>query len=107
MLGLFVTVLVKILFVQVVFSEGGIQHHFFCVVRRYRYSDQTIRPISSNNLTARFVYRDAEGFSFPVTYLDADYLIGVLQERSPSVVPDRANLRYALTPRQLRSRLES
>jgi hypothetical protein len=97
-------VLVRDIFRKVVFSDSEIEYHFFWVHRRFRYDDlQSIRPVNNYNLTACFRFRDGSEFKYPLAYYDADYLLEILKERSPSVLAELAALRNALTPHGLRT----
>lgn len=97
------TVLVRDIFWSVVFSDTQIEYRFFWIRRWFRYEDLvSIRPINHYNLTARFSFRDGAQFKYPLAYYDADYLLEILEQRSPSVLPELAALRDALTPRWLR-----
>jgi len=99
----FLFAFVRELFWRVVFSDSEIEYHFFWVHRRFRYDDlQSIRPVNNFNLTACFRFRDGSEFKYPLAYYDADYLLEILKERSPSVLPELAALRNALTPHGLR-----
>jgi hypothetical protein len=97
-------VFVRDIFWKVVFSDSEIEYHFFWVHRWFRYDDlQSIRPVNNYNLTARFRFRDGSEFKYPLAYYDADYLLEILKERSPSVLPELAALRDALTPHGVRT----
>lgn len=97
-------VFVRDIFWKVVFSDSEIEYHFFWVHRRFRYDDlQNIRPVNNYNLTACFRFRDGSEFKYPLAYYDADYLLEILKERSPSVLPELTALRNALTPHGLRT----
>ncbi len=97
-------VFIGILFKKVVFFEDEIQYHCFWIHRRYRYSDlQTILPVGKYNLNARFLFRNGEIFKVALGWDDAEYLLEILKDRSPAVLDDLAQLRYALGPNQPRS----
>jgi hypothetical protein len=97
-------VFVRDIFWKIAFSDSEIEYHFFWVHRRFRYDDlQSIRPLNNYNLTACFRFRDGSEFKYPLAYYDADYLLEILKERSPSVLPELAALRNALTPHDLRT----
>jgi hypothetical protein len=92
---------IGILFKKVVFSEDEIQYHFFWIYRRYRYNDlQSIQPVNKYNLNARFIFKNGEIFKVALGWDDAEYLLEILKERSPSVLENLALLRNALTPRR-------
>jgi len=101
---LILLIFVRDIFRRVIFSDTEIEYHFFWVHRRYRYFDlESIRPVSKRNLTARFTFRDGSEFKYPLASFDADYLLEILKERSPSVRAELTALRDALTPRGLRT----
>jgi len=103
LLCLFVVVLIKVLFKRVVFADDEIHYYFFWIHRRYRYDElQSVNAVNKYNLNARFVFEGGESFRVALTYHDAGYLMEILKDRTPGVLPDLASLRDAITPRGLR-----
>jgi hypothetical protein len=89
---------------RVTFSDDNIEYRFFWIRRPYRYEDlKTIRPVSAYNRTAQFIFRDGKRFKVALAYYDADYLLSILKDRSPSVISELATLRDLLTPPRLRT----